>query len=66
MTNDKSKDYSYFERNEKGEPVKFVEHHESHPHKGKSTHEHEVDLTKATIESISKNGNWNDLRQDRD
>lgn len=62
---DKSKDYSYFERNEKGEPVKFVEHHESHSHNGQKPHEHEVDLKEATIGSISKGGNYNSLRKDR-
>lgn len=65
MSRDKDKDYSYFERDETGEPVKFVEHHESHPHHGECPHEHEVDLKEATIESISKGGNWNDLRKDR-
>ena len=58
-------DYSYFERDEKGRPVKFVEHHESHPHKGQCPHEHEVDLKKATIASISKDGNYSELRTDR-
>lgn len=61
----KENDYSYFERNEKGEPIKFVEHHESHKHNGKCPHEHEVDMSEATIESISKGGNYNDLRKDR-
>lgn len=65
MTN-KDNDYSYFVRNEDGEPVKFVEHHESHPHNGKCPHEHEVDLKEANIGSISKGGNWNSLRKDRD
>ncbi len=60
-----SKDKSYFERDDKGKPVKFVERHESHYHDGKKPHEHEVDLYKATIGSISKGGNYNDLRKDR-
>lgn len=58
-------DYSYFERNEKGEPEKFVEHHESHSHDGRCPHEHETDMREATIGSISKGGNYNDLRKDR-
>lgn len=62
----KENDYGYFERNEKGEPVKFIQHHESHEHDGKVPHEHEVDLREATIESISKNGNFNDLRKIRE
>lgn len=62
----KDNDYSYFVRNENGEPVKFVEHHESHSHNGKCPHEHEVDLKDANIGSISKGGNWNKLRKDRD
>lgn len=57
-------DYSYFERNEKGEPVKFVEHHESHSHDGKNPHEHEVDLKDATV-GDTYNRNWNDKRTDR-
>lgn len=62
----KDNDYSYFERNEKGEPIKFVEHHESHSHEGKCPHEHETDMREATIESISKHGNYNDLRKIRE
>lgn len=58
-------DYEYFERNEKGEPVKFVQYHDSHPHKGKQPHEHEVDLREATIESIQRHGNFDKLRKDR-
>jgi len=58
-------DTSYFERNKKGEPVKFVQYHDSHSHNGKNPHEHEVDLKKATVASISKGGNFNDLRKDR-
>lgn len=65
MSKDTSKDYSYFERNEKGEPINFVQHHESHPHNGKWVHEHYVDLREATIESISKNGNFDSLRKDK-
>ena len=56
---------SYFERNEDGEPVNFVQYHDSHPHNGERPHEHVVDLKEATIESISQGGNFNDLRQDR-
>jgi len=65
MSKDKTNDYSYFERNSKGEPIKFIQHHESHSHGKKGTHEHEVDMKEATIESISKNGNFNSLRKDK-
>ena len=62
----KENDYSYFERDKDGRPAKFVEHHESHPHHGSFVHEHEVDLSKAKIADICKNGKYKDLRQDRE
>ena len=64
MSNEK--DTSYFLRNEKGEPVAFVEHHTSHQHNGKLDHYHKVDLTKATIADICKGGKYNQLREDYD
>lgn len=65
MGSSKDKDYSYFERDETGAPIKFVEHHESHSHKGKCPHEHEVDLREVTIKSISKGGDYHKHRKDR-
>ena len=57
-------DTGYFERNEKGEPIKFVQSHDSHSHNGKKTHEHEIDLRVATI-GDTYNSNFNKLRKDR-
>jgi len=66
MADKKDNDYSYFERDKDGHPVKFVQHHESHEHKGKKPHEHEVDLRDVNIKSIQKHGDFSKHRKDRD
>lgn len=58
-------DYSYFERNAQGDPVKFIQHHETHAHKNRNPHEHEVDMRVATIGSLI-DGTFHKLRKDRD
>jgi hypothetical protein len=58
-------DKEYFERNADGEPIKFVQVHDSHPHNGKCPHGHEVDLRVATI-ADTYDKRFNELRKDRD
>lgn len=60
-----SLDYSYFERNADGEPIKFIQHHETHPHKKRNPHEHEVDMREATIGCLI-DGTFHKLRKDRE
>ena len=56
-------DKHYFERDKKGQPVKFVQYHDSHPHKGENPHTHTLDMKKVTIGDISKGGKANDKRK---
>ena len=59
-------DYSYFERDEQGRPVRFVEYHDSHIHDGKCPHVHETDMREVTIGSICKGGNYHESRKVRE
>ena len=58
------KDFDFYVRDSSGRPIYFVQHHESHSHNGMCPHEHCIDCREADIESVSKNGNFNQYRQD--
>lgn len=47
-------DYDYYVRDEEGNPIYFVQHHESHPHKGMQPHEHWIDLKEAKMACVEK------------
>ena len=58
------KDFDFYVRDSSGRPIYFVQHHESHSHNDMCPHEHWIDCREADIESVSKNGNFNQYRQD--
>lgn len=58
------KDFDFYVRDSSGRPIYFVQHHESHSHNGMCPHEHWIDCREADIESVSKNGNFDQYRQD--
>ena len=58
------KDFDFYVRDSSGRPIYFVQHHESDSHNGMCPHEHWIDCREADIESVSKNGNFNQYRQD--
>ena len=58
------KDFDFYVRDANGDPIYFVQHHESHSHKGMRPHEHWIDCRRANMESVSKHGDFNRYREE--
>lgn len=56
------RDYEYYVRDSAGRPKYFVQHHETHSHKGMCPHEHWIDLSDPKVESTMKHGGFDKYR----
>lgn len=58
------KDFEFYVRDSSGDPIYFVQHHESHSHNGICPHEHWIDCRRADMKSVSKHGDFNRYRHE--